>query len=627
MSLMPSLCAALERVGGERLVMRAGERPHVLAGERRHDVASAVLSVNAVDALAEQILSSGAREMLATTGSVSESVVSPLFSSPLTARAERTGDDFCIELVVAAQPHAPADDDAESSIDSLADAEPLEAASLVEADSLVTSGGAETLADAPSFADPVLAADDEPESGPSTLTLADLAASPVAEPDRETPELLEPPVPDLMEPAAPAEAPDPEPRLELQDVGPTPAFQPDVTVITRVQEPVRPSASSIPMTQDLFKWISHAAELGATTLYLRAGSPAAARIDDRIQPISEDEVDAVVIEEAAGAFSRAGDGIWEPRSDGEWVREDDALGYVTCRLFSDVHGTGLIVQLRPSTSLRLLHKHIPRQVRSACEGNGLVVVAASSEGDVDALAAALADWSGRYRGGYLISLQRRSRSKGEMAGAFVSQRTVTGSEKEFATAIRRAAQEGPDILLVTGPQSEQALQAAVLAAAGGRLVIVGVVAPTAVEALRLLGGSDMHVRRALAASFRAAIGYRSLRRIGGGRTLVQDVVIPSGAITALLESGDFDSLSRTLRDGTPGVRSVDEALARAVRRRHISLREAAAQSMDRRHLVSLVRARTRNRTNESAPAGAPRGQAREFGPRNRMAAVGGRSRG
>ena len=55
MSLMPSLCAALERVGGERLVMRAGERPHVLAGDRRHDVASAILSVNAVEALAASV--------------------------------------------------------------------------------------------------------------------------------------------------------------------------------------------------------------------------------------------------------------------------------------------------------------------------------------------------------------------------------------------------------------------------------------------------------------------------------------------------------------------------------------------------------------------------------------------
>ena len=100
MSLMPSLCAALERAGGDRLVMRAGERPHVLAGERRHDVASAVLSINAVEALAEQILSTAARQELTANGSASEAVHSPSFPHPLTARAERVGDDFCIELIL-----------------------------------------------------------------------------------------------------------------------------------------------------------------------------------------------------------------------------------------------------------------------------------------------------------------------------------------------------------------------------------------------------------------------------------------------------------------------------------------------------------------------------------------------
>ena len=107
MSLMPSLCAALERAGGERLVMRAGERPHVLAGERRHDVASAVLSVNAVEALAEQILSSAARHELTTNGTVNEPVHSSSFPHPLMARAERVGDDFCIELIVSKSVEAP----------------------------------------------------------------------------------------------------------------------------------------------------------------------------------------------------------------------------------------------------------------------------------------------------------------------------------------------------------------------------------------------------------------------------------------------------------------------------------------------------------------------------------------
>src|SRR5687768_10754782 len=100
MSLMPSLCAALERVGGERLVMRAGERPHVLAGDRRHDVASAILSVNAVEALAEQILSNDGRRELREKGSVAETIQTASFPHPLMAKAERVGDEVSVELIV-----------------------------------------------------------------------------------------------------------------------------------------------------------------------------------------------------------------------------------------------------------------------------------------------------------------------------------------------------------------------------------------------------------------------------------------------------------------------------------------------------------------------------------------------
>jgi hypothetical protein len=37
------------------------------------------------------------------------------------------------------------------------------------------------------------------------------------------------------------------------------------------------------------------------------------------------------------------------------------------------------------------------------------------------------------------------------------------------------------------------------------------------------------------------------------------------------------------------MRSVDEALARAIRRGQVTLREAAAHAVDRRHMVALVR--------------------------------------
>jgi Tfp pilus assembly pilus retraction ATPase PilT len=547
MSLMPSLCAALERVGGERLVMRAGERPHVLAGDRRHDVASAVLSVNAVEALAEQILSSDSRRELREKGTVVETIQAPSFPHPLMAKAERVGDEFSIELVVQKTAPAAAPSEPEPAVVEAAAVEPA----------------------------PVPAPEPEPEPEPEPVAVV---PPPVIEHHYSEP--------------TPVEAPRPIVHSE-------PVHHPPVTVVTRVEDH-RPVHAMRTVTSpasserlDLQGWIARAIGRGATTLYLRAGAPASARIDDRIERLSEDAVDASILDEASGAFARGGDGVWQSRSDGEWVRDYQDLGNVSCRMFSDHHGFGLVLQMRPHASPRLLHKHIPRQVRTACEGDGLIVVSAPTEAAVESLAVALADWSGRNRGGYLISLQRRS-LRGDISGAFVSLRTITGPDSEFAAAIRRASHEGPDILLVTGPQTELPLHEAILASTGGRLVIVAVVAPTTVEALRILVGQsgldrDAHLRRALAASFRAAVGYRALKRIGGGRMQIQDIILGTNEVRPLLEAADFDGLVNSQRQGSGGMRSVDEALARAIRRGQITLREAAAHAVDRRHLVALVR--------------------------------------
>jgi Tfp pilus assembly pilus retraction ATPase PilT len=559
MSLMPSLCAALERVGGERLVMRAGERPHVLAGDRRHDVASAILSVNAVEALAEQILSSDGRRELREKGTTSETIQAASFPHPLMAKAERVGDEFSIELVVQKAVAASAPSEPEPVVTDVAPVEP------------------------------------EPEPEP----VADV-----------------PPPPPVVEYSysepAPVHVEAPPPVVCTE-----PESHPPMTVVTRGEDH-RPmvhamrtlSSPAAGERLDLQGWIAYAIGRSATTLYLRAGAPASARIDDRIEALSEDVVDASVLDEASTAFSRGGDGQWQSRSDGEWVRDYHNLGSVSCRMFSDHHGFGLVLQMRPHASPRMLHKHIPRQVRTACEGDGLIVVSAPTETAVESLAVALADWTGRNRGGYLISLQRRS-LRGDISGAFVSLRTITGPDAEFAAAIRRASHEGPDILLVTGPQTELPLHEALLASTGGRLVIIAVVAPTTVDALRILVGQsgldrDAHLRRALAASFRAAVGYRSLRRIGGGRMLIQDIILGSNDVRPLLESADFDGLVSSQRQGSGGMRSVDEALARAIRRGQVSLREAAAHAIDRRHMVAQVRMLSRTRLARNASARAER---------------------
>jgi Tfp pilus assembly ATPase PilU len=128
-------------------------------------------------------------------------------------------------------------------------------------------------------------------------------------------------------------------------------------------------------------------------------------------------------------------------------------------------------------------------------------------------------------------------------------------------------------------------------------VIVGVVARTAPRALDILltsGGSH----RALAGVFKAGCSWRRVRDVDGRLKVIGDVLVSTARVNALIEEGDIAGLHRLQDNREEGMRSLDAALAAAVARRTVRLREAAASSVDRKALMSLVRRRRR----ESRPA-------------------------
>ena len=87
----------MKRAGGDALVLRTGESPHVLTGGGRQNVARAVLSANALEALVTQIFSEAGRQTLREAGQVVEEVTVS-GGLVLSASAERTPDYVMIEL-------------------------------------------------------------------------------------------------------------------------------------------------------------------------------------------------------------------------------------------------------------------------------------------------------------------------------------------------------------------------------------------------------------------------------------------------------------------------------------------------------------------------------------------------
>lgn len=595
MDMLPSLCAAMVRANGDSLVLESGCPPYVLTDAGRTDVAKATLSDTALDALVGQIFSESAREAFRAHGHATERVDVPSSGLLLTASADRRDHGIVITLsktpLYDLPPMTP-----EPAVDEslfAAPEHPMPAAEQLQGweatpGIFAGDGAAEDLGWTPST-DVVSA---EPRIDAPPLEGWDQI-------DVEVPLGFDAP----SEVAAP---PEPEPDVALdaedsqyleaspQNAAVVPALTPTPASPRLVEMPL--NATTQPDT-DLRAWAAEAADKGATTLYLRAGSAPVARVEDRLDPVGSSQMDQVQIDQLIGDLEGGGDPSWQRGHDGDWVRLDATLGRIACRVFSDDLGRGIILRLQPPASARGLHRLVPRQVRAACDGDGLIVVSAPTADESLALAGTVADIAGRRRGGYVIALRPNGAPRPQVSGAFVSQREF--SPQGAQASIRAAVAEGPDILLLTLAQGDGSARDIARASEGARLVVLSVAAPTSIQAVRTLLGrgtsvADAQLRLALAGNFRAAFATRTMRRLGGGRTVVQDLLLGTTDVASLLASGDYAGLTRLQRQGASGMFTVDERLARSIRRGRLTLRQGVEASLDRRHLVALVRSSGRS---------------------------------
>jgi len=342
-------------------------------------------------------------------------------------------------------------------------------------------------------------------------------------------------------------------------------------------------------------WVAEAVARGARTLYLPAGSVPFVKIDGQVAALSSDVLPLAMFEEAAAAMTAERDGWQRTRAEWEWSKHVPEVGTIECRAFSDVRGGGLVVHL-PASEPFGLGQVIPAHVRTACEtGDGMVIISAPFAEDVAAMVEAVVAWHAKRRPGYFIVFGRGSGLERLAGRAFITERLLPDTRQAMAAAIGPALKERPDVIVVGGDSHELPGCEAIVRAAVGRLVIVGVVARTAPRALEVVLKDLVHpeARNAFAAVFTSGCSWRRVRRPGGKSIVLSDTLIGTGHVAALLREGDIGGLDRLQRDAQDGMRTVDAALASAVARRKITLREAAARAVDRKALIGLVRRQAR----------------------------------
>lgn len=235
--------------------------------------------------------------------------------------------------------------------------------------------------------------------------------------------------------------------------------------------------------------------------------------------------------------------------------------------------------------------HLPR---------GLVLVTGPTGSGKSTTLAALLDIINQTKPVHILSCEDPIEFLYRHGRAIVNQREVGEDTRSFASALKRALREDPDVILVGEMRDLETIHMALTAAETGHLVFATLhtqSAPQTVDRIIDVFPSDQQgqIRVMLAATLQAVVTQQLLPSADGrGRVAAVEILVATPAVRNLVREQKCHQLATQMQSGAKhGMVTMDQNLADLVRARRITLDtalERAANPDDLRNLLGLSNA-------------------------------------
>jgi len=186
--------------------------------------------------------------------------------------------------------------------------------------------------------------------------------------------------------------------------------------------------------------------------------------------------------------------------------------------------------------------------------NGLILVTGPvGAGKTTTLAALVAELN-ETREDHIITIEDPIEVVQPSRKCNVTQREVGPHTKSFATALKGALREDPDVIVIGELRDLETIEMAITAAETGHLVIGTMHTSDAATTLnRLLdvfpSAQQPQIRASVAESLRGIICQRLLPKAKGGLVLASEILVANAAVSNLVREGKTQGLRNTMETG------------------------------------------------------------------------------
>ena len=342
------------------------------------------------------------------------------------------------------------------------------------------------------------------------------------------------------------------------------------------------------------------AKKGASDLHLTVGAPPMIRVDGKLVKMDFDILTPEVTKKLAYSMMNEKQKLkFEENSELDLSFGIENLSRFRCNIFVQRGNVATCMRQIPYRVQTFEELGIDKAVQETANyPRGLVLVCGPTGSGKSTTLAAIIDKINRERKEHILTVEDPIEYLHRHMGCIVNQREVHADTKTFASALKYALREDPDVVLVGEMRDLETIEAALNISETGHLVFATLHTNSAAESINRIvdvfpTNQQEQVRVTLSFVLQAVVVQQLIPKIGGGRSLALEIMAATPAIRAIIRDDKIHQIYSTIQAGTKfGMKTMNQSLAELYLARKITIGDAVARSSNVDELNDIIARKT-----------------------------------
>jgi twitching motility protein PilT len=344
---------------------------------------------------------------------------------------------------------------------------------------------------------------------------------------------------------------------------------------------------------------SKAAQVRASDIFLKAGSPPMMRLDGKVNLLGD--YPELTPEDVEGlAFSEMSHdqiGRFERRHELDFAFTEEGLARFRANVYKQRGTIGLVLRVIPLEIYTIEQLGLPPAIANLADlRQGLVLVTGPTGCGKSTTLAAVIDLINRNRRCNIVTIEDPIEFVHPDKKAIINQREIGIDTDSFTDALKYVVRQSPDVILIGEMRDVETMNVALAAAETGHLVFSTVHTCSAAETMdRIMNMFPPHdkpiVCMRLSVSLKGIVSQKLVPRIDkGGRIAAVEIMVANPTVSKLIEEGRPGQIYQAIAEGDYwGMQTMNQCLDRYTKAGYISEDEALANAGNATELRQMMR--------------------------------------